>query len=149
MYISFSLYSSDVVDGEEFAVLNCQDVIRLISSDKLTVTSEEKVREQLFKGWRTPSYSIYCNLSNLPKDWLFICKYVKVYEAVMNWVNINLEERSTELPQLMEFVRLPLLSQDYLLQHVETNTLMRSNAQCKFAKMFKFNITFKLYNVIL
>lgn len=34
---------SDVVDGEEFASLNCQDVIRIISSDKLTVPSEEKV----------------------------------------------------------------------------------------------------------
>lgn len=34
---------SDVVDGEEFASLDCQDVIRIISSDKLTVPSEEKV----------------------------------------------------------------------------------------------------------
>lgn len=31
----------------------------------------------------------------------------------------------------MEYVRLPLLPQDYLLQHVETNTLMRSNAHCR------------------
>jgi kelch-like protein 2/3 len=56
---------------------------------------------------------------------------LQVYEAVMNWVNADIESRSSELPTLMEYVRLPLLSQDYLLQHVETNTLMRSNAPCK------------------
>ncbi|KAK4029684.1 LOW QUALITY PROTEIN: ring canal kelch homolog [Daphnia magna] len=87
---------SDVVDGEEFSSLQCQDVIRIISSDKLTVSSEEKV-----------------------------------YEAVMNWVNANIDDRNIELSHLMEYVRLPLLPQDYLLQHVETNTLMRSNAHCK------------------
>lgn len=56
---------------------------------------------------------------------------LKVYEAVMNWVNADIDSRNSELPALMEYVRLPLLSQDYLLQHVETNTLMRSNAHCK------------------
>lgn len=33
----------DVADGEEFVALSCEEVIRLISSDKLTVPSEEKV----------------------------------------------------------------------------------------------------------
>ena len=41
--INFGIDCSDVVDGEEFASSNCQDVIRIISSDKLTVPSEEKV----------------------------------------------------------------------------------------------------------
>ena len=34
---------SDVAAGEEFAGLNCQEVVQLISSDKLNVSSEEKV----------------------------------------------------------------------------------------------------------
>ena len=34
---------SDLVDGEEFTDLNCKEVTRLISSDKLNVSSEEKV----------------------------------------------------------------------------------------------------------
>ena len=34
---------SDVTDGEEFAGLNFQEVVQLISSDKLNVSSEEKV----------------------------------------------------------------------------------------------------------
>ena len=34
---------SDVTDGEDFAGLNFQEVVQLISSDKLNVSSEEKV----------------------------------------------------------------------------------------------------------
>ena len=48
----------------------------------------------------------------------------------MSWVNARPESRVSELPQLMEYVRLPLLSQDYLLQNVETDSLMRSNPHC-------------------
>jgi len=86
----------DVVDGEEFLTLTYQDVIRLISCDKLTVSSEEKV-----------------------------------YECVMAWVNYDPDTRKEKLPFLMENVRLPLLSQDYLVQHVEENILMRSNPACQ------------------
>ena len=58
----------------------------------------------------------------------FIC--TQVYECVMAWVNYGPDVRKQELPLLMEYVRLPLLSQDYLVQHVEENVLMRSNAAC-------------------
>ena len=54
----------------------------------------------------------------------------QVYESVMIWVNNEVETRKHDLPLLMEYVRLPLLSQDYLVENVEENILMRSNAQC-------------------
>lgn len=34
----------------------------------------------------------------------------------------------------MEHVRLPLLSQDYLMQRVEEEPLLKLNLQCKFKK---------------
>lgn len=37
---------SEVVQGEEFLGLSLQQVCSLISSDKLTVSTEEKVRQQ-------------------------------------------------------------------------------------------------------
>lgn len=43
LFTDFVICYSDVVDGEEFLTLTYQDVIRLISCDKLTVSSEEKV----------------------------------------------------------------------------------------------------------
>lgn len=55
----------------------------------------------------------------------------------MTWVNHDTEARKNELPRLMEYVRLPLLSQDFLVQHVEENPLMRSNAQCMNHYCFK------------
>ena len=58
----------------------------------------------------------------------------------MHWVNVDSESRKHDLPQLMEHVRLPLLSQDYLVQNVEENVLMRSNALCKY-----FHFTLGLY----
>lgn len=63
---------------------------------------------------------------------IFAFYYFQVYESVMIWVTHEAETRRHDLPLLMECVRLPLLSQDYLVQNVEENQLMRSNAQCRF-----------------
>ncbi|KAK2726496.1 hypothetical protein QYM36_000814 [Artemia franciscana] len=89
-------YFSDVVESEEFFGLSVNQVCRLISSDKLTVPSEEKV-----------------------------------FESVIAWVNHEGETRSQHLPTLMEQVRLPLVSQDFLVQRVEEEPLLRSSSQCK------------------
>ena len=55
----------------------------------------------------------------------------KVYESVIAWVNHDLEERGQYLPKLMEHVRLPLLSKDYLLKRVDTEGLFKVHAACK------------------
>ena len=49
----------------------------------------------------------------------------------MSWVDADSNIRISELPLLMENVRLPLISKGYLVQHVEPNALMRSNAHCE------------------
>ncbi|XP_021967648.1 ring canal kelch homolog [Folsomia candida] len=92
-FIEFNF--ADVVEGEEFLSLNVQEVIALISSDKLT-TSEETV-----------------------------------FESVLNWINYDHEGRREHVPTLMENVRLPLLSQDYLLHRVDEEPLLRLNPTCK------------------
>jgi kelch-like protein 2/3 len=71
-------------------------VIALISSDKLTVPSEEIV-----------------------------------FESVLNWINHEQESRKEHVPILMENVRLPLLSQDYLLHRVDEEPLVQLNGKCK------------------
>ena len=62
---------------------------------------------------------------------LFLNPLIQVYECVIKWVGHDLEKRSKDLASLMENVRLPLLTQEYLVQHVEENSLIRSDAQCK------------------
>ncbi|CAH0392031.1 unnamed protein product [Bemisia tabaci] len=85
----------EVVECEEFLSLSHQQVSKLISSDRLTVSSEEKV-----------------------------------FECVMNWVNHQLENRQKNLAELMEHVRLPLLSKDYL-KRVKEEPLFKNSLQCK------------------
>ena len=49
----------------------------------------------------------------------------------MGWVSADLSSREQHLAELMEHVRLPLLSQDYLVQRVEEEPLLKSNTLCK------------------
>ncbi|MCL4126264.1 UNVERIFIED_CONTAM: hypothetical protein GTU68_008791, partial [Idotea baltica] len=87
---------TEVIECEEFLSLNSQQVGKLISSDRLTTPSEEKV-----------------------------------FECVMAWVGAELSARENFLAELMEHVRLPLLSQEYLVQRVEEEPLVKSNSDCK------------------
>ena len=47
---------------------------------------------------------------------------VQVFESVISWINHSTEQRSQNLPMLIEHVRLPLLSQDYLIHKVRCPT---------------------------
>ncbi|XP_039866315.1 kelch-like protein 3 isoform X2 [Simochromis diagramma] len=87
---------TDVVQGEEFLSLSLQQVCSLISSDKLTVSTEEKV-----------------------------------FEAMITWIKHDKPARLEYMPKLMEHVRLPLLSRDYLVQIVEEEALIKNNNTCK------------------
>ncbi|XP_050424984.1 ring canal kelch homolog [Adelges cooleyi] len=87
---------SEVVEGDEFLSLSPEQVIKLISSDELTVPSEEKV-----------------------------------FECVICWVNNESSIRKEFLPQLMEHVRLPLASKEYLLKRVEEEPLLKNSLECK------------------
>ena len=87
---------AEVLDCDEFYALNQEQVCILISSDTITVPSEEKV-----------------------------------YESVIAWVNHDKLNRGQYLPRLMEHVRLPLLSRDYLLKKVDGEGLFQAHPECK------------------
>ncbi|CAG9831494.1 unnamed protein product [Diabrotica balteata] len=89
------LHFSEVVECEEFLTLSHLQVSKLISSDRLTVPSEEKV-----------------------------------FECVVAWVQNDLDNRRKHLSSLMEYVRLPLMSQEYLVQRVEEEPLLKTDLQC-------------------
>ncbi|XP_029627287.1 kelch-like protein 3 isoform X3 [Salmo trutta] len=103
---------SEVMLGEEFMGLSLQHVCGLISSDKLTVSTEEKGIEQESggAGWMRKS---------------------EVFEAIVAWIKHDKEARLEHMPKLMEHVRLPLLSRDDLVQIVEKEVLIKNNNSCK------------------
>ena len=54
-----------------------------------------------------------------------------VFEAVIQWVKHDRENRSEHLPTLMSNVRYELLSSNYVLKHVAEEELLKSNPGCK------------------
>ncbi|GLD67336.1 kelch-like protein 3 isoform X1, partial [Lates japonicus] len=54
-----------------------------------------------------------------------------VFEAMIAWIKHDKPARLEYMPKLMEHVRLPLLSRDYLVQIVEEEALIKNNNTCK------------------
>ena len=52
----------------------------------------------------------------IASDTITVPSEEKVYESVLAWVRHDLPRRRAHLPALMESVRLPLLSREYLFQ---------------------------------
>lgn len=65
---------------------------------------------------------------------------------MVNWVNHDLEERQKHLAELMEYVRLPLLPQDYLVQRVEEEPLLKANLQCEYLRRGFIDLLHITYN---
>ncbi|XP_008181225.1 kelch-like protein 2 [Acyrthosiphon pisum] len=86
---------SEVVGDNEFLSLSLEQVIKLISSDRLPVSSDEKV-----------------------------------FESVISWVKYDLGSRQCVLSQLMQHVRLPLTSKDYILKKVAEEPLIKNCLKC-------------------
>ncbi|XP_058814850.1 ring canal kelch homolog isoform X2 [Topomyia yanbarensis] len=71
-------------------------------------------------------------VANLIKsDRLSVPSEEKVYECVIIWIQYDIASRQSYLADLMEHVRLPLLSQEYLVQRVEKEHLLKGDIQCK------------------
>ncbi|XP_041075805.1 kelch-like protein 2 isoform X2 [Polyodon spathula] len=70
-----------------------------------------------------------CSL--IASDKLIIPSEEKVFEAVIAWVNHDKDVRQEHMSHLMEHVRLPLLSREYLVQRVEEESLVKNSSACK------------------
>ena len=64
-------------------------------------------------------------------DTLYCYDESQVYLAVMNWIKYDLENRQHHLNDLLSFVKLHLLSRDFLMFTVEPDELIKANASCK------------------
>ncbi|XP_003240190.1 kelch-like protein 3 isoform X2 [Acyrthosiphon pisum] len=85
----------EVVKYDEFLSLSFEAVVKLISSNNITVPFEEKV-----------------------------------FECIINWVNHELDCRKEFLPGLMEHVRLPLASIEYIFNKVLEEPLIKNDSKC-------------------
>uniref|UniRef100_A0A8C3TFI3 BTB domain-containing protein n=1 Tax=Chelydra serpentina TaxID=8475 RepID=A0A8C3TFI3_CHESE len=86
----------EVVQHEEFILLNQEEVEKLIKCDEIQVDSEEPV-----------------------------------FEAVINWVKHSKKERENSLPELLQYVRMPLLTPRYITDVIDTEPFIRCSLQCR------------------
>jgi len=54
----------------------------------------------------------------------------KIFEAIMKWVKHDQENRKQHFKDLVSHVRFPLISPYYLMDHVETEDLVRNTPEC-------------------
>ncbi|XP_061909373.1 kelch-like protein 12 isoform X2 [Entelurus aequoreus] len=54
-----------------------------------------------------------------------------VFEAVLNWVKHNRKEREPHLPDMLVFVRMPLLTPRYITDVIDAEPLVRSSLPCR------------------
>lgn len=67
----------------------------------------------------------------LQSDEISVENEEKVYEALVGWINYDLENRRPFFPSLMEDIRLPLVSPYYLVDVVEHEELFNTSPRCK------------------
>lgn len=54
-----------------------------------------------------------------------------IYQSLLMWVNHDLATRKKYLPKLMSHIRLPLMSPQFIADHVETNPLFKDSKECQ------------------
>ncbi|MPC09491.1 Kelch-like protein 5 [Portunus trituberculatus] len=52
-------------------------------------------------------------------------------QALVVWLKYDLEERTKNMADLLSLVKLPLLSPQFLTDHIETNVLFKENRECQ------------------
>ncbi|XP_029344894.1 kelch-like protein 2 isoform X2 [Acyrthosiphon pisum] len=99
------------------------------------LTSSELYIQQLFsdvvEGDEFLSFSSELMVKLISSDELTAPSEEKVFEIVIRWVKHDLDSRKQILPQLMEHVRLPLISKDYILKNIVDEPLLINCSKCK------------------
>ncbi|XP_063430646.1 kelch-like protein 18 [Mytilus trossulus] len=91
----------------------------------------QKHFKEIMKSEEFFNLSLTDVLEIITRDELNIDSEEQVFEAVINWVKQNTEERCKALPELMVKVRLPLLTPHYLSDRVATEELIKNSLQCR------------------
>lgn len=54
-----------------------------------------------------------------------------IFQALVLWLKHDIEKRSKDMARLLGLVRLPLLSPQFLTDHIETNSLFKEDRECQ------------------
>uniref|UniRef100_S4RJG3 Kelch-like protein 20 n=1 Tax=Petromyzon marinus TaxID=7757 RepID=S4RJG3_PETMA len=102
----------------------CRDLLR--TADKFTQHNFQEVMESE-EFMLLPANQLIDIISS---DELNVRSEEQVYSAVIAWVKYNIQERRPQLPQVLQHVRLPLLTPKFLVGTVGTDLLVKSDEAC-------------------
>lgn len=125
-YLQTQLDPSNVLGIRDFADLHgCIDLLNYAE----TYIEQHFTEVIQFDEFLNLTHTQVLNL--IKSDRLCVQSEEKVFESVIAWIQFDSPTRQEHLAQLMEYVRLPLLSQDYLVQRVEKEPLLKDDLACK------------------
>ena len=67
----------------------------------------------------------------IKSDKLIVTKEEIVYESILNWIKKDFQNRCDTVSTLMQYIKFPLMENQFLLQTVEKEALMKSSPQCQ------------------
>lgn len=103
----------------------CRDLLRI--ADKFTQHNFQEVMESE-EFLLLPVNQLVDIISS---DELNVRSEEQVYSAVMAWVKYNIQDRRTHLPNVVQHVRLPLMSPKFLVGTVGSDLLIKSDDSCR------------------
>ncbi|KAJ9599793.1 hypothetical protein L9F63_026360, partial [Diploptera punctata] len=104
-------------------------------SDEIRICEEVKKYEHNFQEVMESEEFLLLPVGQLvdiiSSDELNVRSEEQVFSAVMSWVKYNVSERRQHLAQVLQHVRLPLLSPKFLVGTVGSDLLVRSDEACR------------------
>uniref|UniRef100_A0A5F9CL36 Kelch-like protein 20 n=1 Tax=Oryctolagus cuniculus TaxID=9986 RepID=A0A5F9CL36_RABIT len=104
---------------------SCRELLRI--ADKFTQHNFQEVMESE-EFMLLPANQLIDIISS---DELNVRSEEQVFNAVMAWVKYSIQERRPQLPQVLQHVRLPLLSPKFLVGTVGSDPLIKSDEECR------------------
>ncbi|XP_041987584.1 kelch-like protein diablo [Aricia agestis] len=104
---------------------SCRDLLRI--ADKFTQQNFPEVMESE-EFLLLPAAQL---IDIVASDELNVRSEEQTFQAVMSWVKYNVAERRQHLAQVLQHVRLPLLSPKFLVGTVSSELLIRSDDACR------------------
>ncbi|XP_049986612.1 kelch-like protein 20 [Alexandromys fortis] len=105
---------------------SCRELLRI--ADKFTQHNFQEVMESE-EFMLLPANQLIDIISS---DELNVRSEEQVFNAVMAWVKYSIQERRPQLPQVLQHVRLPLLSPKFLVGTVGSDPLIKSDEECRY-----------------
>lgn len=122
---------------KQIDVSNCLGIRQFASQHcclNLQLCADEFVQENFPQVARSEEFLLLTKdqmIDIISRDSLNVRCEEDVYTAVMNWVGSDTEKRQEDLVKILEHVRLPLVTWDFLKEHVEKDSAMTSSKDCK------------------